>query len=277
VAPVWLPLSALAHPAPAPEPTRPREVPRPPLPQAPERPAVPAATPAQPAVKPAPLPADIIDPIEEPAPQEITAEPAGRVPPPPATVAPATEPGKPRRAAPSAASILLTVWLFGAVLYLARALASLALLYRCAWRARPLRVAEWADCLRSLPDQDGQPRVALRESPDVGSPLTLGLFRPVILLPAGGRGWSAEQLRLVLAHEMAHVRRCDFLAGLAAELAVCLCWFHPLVRWLAGRLRLEQEYAADARAASTADDAMTYVRCLARLALERGAGRGSPA
>jgi WD40 repeat protein len=59
-------------------------------------------------------------------------------------------------------------------------------------------------------------------------------------------------------------------------LAVCLCWFHPLVRWLAGRLRLEQEYAADARAAA-AGDAMDYVRCLARLALERGAGRSSPA
>src|SRR5262249_13894593 len=58
---------------------------------------------------------------------------------------------------------------------------------------------------------------------------------------------------------------------------VCLCWFHPLVRWLAGRLRLEQEYAADARAASAAGDAMDYVRCLARLALEQGAGRGSPA
>src|SRR5262249_61013275 len=83
VAPVWLPLSALAHPAPAPEPTAPREVPRPPLPQAPERPAVPAATPAQPAVKPAPLPADLIDPIEEPAPHEITADPARVGPPPP--------------------------------------------------------------------------------------------------------------------------------------------------------------------------------------------------
>ena len=162
-------------------------------------------------------------------------------------------------------------------LCLVRSLVCLALLYRWAWRARPIRDAEWADCLESLPDRDGRPRVALRESRAVGSPLTLGLFRPVILLPAGWRDWSAEQLRLVLAHELAHVRRRDFLAGLVAELAVCLCWFHPLVRWLAGRLRLEQEYAADARAASAAGDAMTYVRCLARLALEQGAGRGSPA
>jgi WD40 repeat protein/beta-lactamase regulating signal transducer with metallopeptidase domain len=275
VAPVWLPLPGITPPAPAPEPARPREVVRAPLPL-PERPAVPSVLPTKPAVKPAPLPMDIIDPVEEPAPPE-TLEPAAAEPLPLLEAAPpATEPEKPRRAAPSAASILVGGWLLGAVLYLARALMSLALLYRCAWLARPVAEAEWADCLSSLPDQDGRPRVAVRESRAVGSPLTLGLFRSVILLPAGWRGWSPGQLRLVLAHELAHVRRRDFLAGLAAELAVCLCWFHPLVRWLAGRLRLEQEYAADARAAA-AGGAMDYVWCLARLALDQGAGRGSPA
>ena len=73
---------------------------------------------------------------------------------------------------------------------------------------------------------------------------------------------------------MAHVQRRDFLAGLLAELAVCLCWFHPLVRWLAGRLRLEQEYAADACVVSAAGDPTNYVRCLARLALELDRGHG---
>jgi WD40 repeat protein len=62
---------------------------------------------------------------------------------------------------------------------------------------------------------------------------------------------------------------------LVAELAACLCWFHPLVRWLAGRLRLEQEYTADAWAVSAAKDAMNYVRCLARLALALDRGHGS--
>jgi WD40 repeat protein len=96
----------------------------------------------------------------------------------------------------------------------------------------------------------------------------------VILLPRGRRSWSAEQRVLILEHELAHIRRRDFLAGLVAEFAVCLCWFHPLVRWLAGRLRMEQEYAADAWVASAADDPTDYVRCLARLALELDRGHG---
>lgn len=102
----------------------------------------------------------------------------------------------------------------------------------------------------------------------------MGLFRPVILLPSGWRSWSAALRDLILGHELAHVRRHDYLAGLVAELAACLCWFHPLVRWLAGRLRLEQEYAADAWVASARSDATDYVRCLARLALEQSHGRG---
>src|SRR5262249_28873533 len=86
----------------------------------------------------------------------------------------------------------------------------------------------------------------------------------------------AEQRILILAHELAHVRRRDFLAGLVAELAACLCWFHPLVRWLAGRLRLEQEYTADAWAGSASDDTRDYIRCLGWLALEKDRGRGVP-
>jgi WD40 repeat protein len=103
--------------------------------------------------------------------------------------------------------------------------------------------------------------------------LTLGLFRPVILLPPGRADWPAEARALILGHELAHVRRRDFLAGLLIEWVKCLCWLHPLVLWLAARLRLEQEYAADgwvARAFGSHD----YVRCLARLALERDQGRG---
>jgi WD40 repeat protein/beta-lactamase regulating signal transducer with metallopeptidase domain len=173
------------------------------------------------------------------------------------------------------ASLLVTLWLLGALVCLVRALLGLVLLYRRALQARPVREREWTDLLVSLAQRHGLGAVALRESPAVTSPLTLGLFRPVILLPGARRHWPAGQRALVLAHELAHARRGDFLAGLLAELASCLCWFHPLVRWLAGRLRLEQEYAADAWVVSADADSMDYVRCLARLALDQGGGRVS--
>jgi hypothetical protein len=159
----------------------------------------------------------------------------------------------------SPAGMLGTLWLLGAVVCLTRALVRLALLYRRSGRARPISGRAWTDCMESLAPRYDLPAVALRKSRSIASPLTLGLLRPVILLPRGRRSWSAEQRALILGHELAHVRRRDFLAGLVAELAVCLCWFHPLVRWLAGRLRLEQEYAADAWVASAAVDPTDYV------------------
>jgi WD40 repeat protein/beta-lactamase regulating signal transducer with metallopeptidase domain len=273
VAPVWLPLPEIDRPAAGLEPPEPVDaVPVPPPPA--ERPVVTAVAPAEPPGKMPTGPDDLIDPFDELDPLE-NPEPVVAAPPPAEEAAAPVRPAEAPRPPRPVAEVLMAVWLLGALAYLARALVCLALLYYWVWRARPISEGEWAACLTSPPDRDSQPRIAVRENPAVDSPLTLGLFRPVILLPASWRGWPAEQLRLVLAHELAHVRRRDFLAGLVAELAVCLCWFHPLVRWLAGRLRLEQEYVADARAA--AGDAVNYVRCLARLALEQGTGRGSPA
>jgi WD40 repeat protein/beta-lactamase regulating signal transducer with metallopeptidase domain len=273
VAPVWLPLAGLAPPRPAPEPPPPPVVP-PPAPDVVAPRLVAVRPPADPPDMMPPGTEEMADPADEFVVFEDEEEPAAAAVP-PAAEKPSIEIEKAGRAGPSAASILVGVWLVGAVACLVRSLLGVVLLYRWARRAKPVPEADWAACLGAVGGD--RPAVAVRESRAVGSPLTLGLFRPVILLPSGWRGWSAEQLRLVLAHELAHVRRGDFLAGLVAELAVCVCWFHPLVRWLAGRLRLEQEYAADAWAASAGGDAMAYARCLARLALEQGAGRRAPA
>ncbi|HEV3083081.1 MAG TPA: M56 family metallopeptidase, partial [Gemmataceae bacterium] len=190
-------------------------------------------------------------------------------------VAPAARSGAvPPMRAPSSlllslVSVLAIVWLIGTLVFLARAIAGLTLLYRCASRARPIREDEWTICMQALAQRYALPVVALREGPAVASPLTLGLLRPVILLPLSRRGWKARERDFILGHELAHVGRHDFRAGLLAELTACLFWLHPLVRWLVVRLRLEQEYAADAWVASAVGDSGTYVRCLARLALER--------
>ena len=273
VAPVWLPVPGLASTVETVEAPRPPDLSRLPPPSAVEqRVALPVPA-ADPTAKLPPGMDEMIDPFEEPDFFAEVTEPAA------APALPAEEPAaappaeNPRRAAPSAASIFVLVWLLGVVVCVARSLFGLGLLYHRAWKAEPVPDDEWAD---RLPAGAGRGRVSVRECAGIASPLTLGLFRSVILLPRGWQEWSAAQLGLVLAHELAHVRRRDFLAGLVAEATVCLCWFRPLVRWLAGRLRLEQEYAADAWAVS-AGDATTYVRCLARLALEQGSGRRSPA
>ena len=74
---------------------------------------------------------------------------------------------------------------------------------------------------------------------------------------------------MVLAHEIAHISRNDFLAWICAQVGVMLHFYHPLVHWLAGRLRLEQELAADAAAASLSGGQHRYLQTLAEMALRQ--------
>jgi len=110
-------------------------------------------------------------------------------------------------------------------------------------------------------------RFELKESSELQTAATFGWRRPVVLLPSTWRDWPVEELRAVLAHEMAHIRNGDFLTWLLAQGIVTTHFYHPLVHWLAGRLRLEQELAADATAAQFAGGRETYLQSLATLTL----------
>ncbi|TWT85429.1 Regulatory protein BlaR1 [Posidoniimonas polymericola] len=110
-------------------------------------------------------------------------------------------------------------------------------------------------------------RVAVRESHSLSTPATIGWRRPQILLPAGWQKWSSDELRAVLAHELAHIAGRDYLGWVVARLAVAVHFYNPLVRWLAARLQLEQELAADAAAARLTGGSQQYLQTLAALAL----------
>jgi beta-lactamase regulating signal transducer with metallopeptidase domain len=113
--------------------------------------------------------------------------------------------------------------------------------------------------------------VALRESARVGGAAAAGWWRPVVLVSPLWRLWTPAERRMVLAHELAHVARGDYLTRLVARLAVALHGYHPLVRWLAARLELRQEMAADARTAAACGGRAAYLKCLAGLALKADA------
>ncbi len=110
--------------------------------------------------------------------------------------------------------------------------------------------------------------VEARESTELATPATIGWRRP-LLLPGDWREWNAAEGRAVLAHELAHVKREDFAAVVVAQLSLALNFYHPLAHWLAARLRLEQELAADAWGAALSGGKATYLAAVARLALRR--------
>jgi beta-lactamase regulating signal transducer with metallopeptidase domain len=166
--------------------------------------------------------------------------------------------------------VLAVACVIGAAGGLFRLLAGLWAVHLLRRRSRTVEEPEllrmWADLLAAMVCRR---RVDIRESPDLTAPATAGWRSHVILLPEDWRSWDDDERRAVLAHELAHIRRDDYLTGVVARVAMALYFYHPLVHWLAARLRLEQELAADALGATFAGGRARYLRSLSRLALRQ--------
>ena len=112
--------------------------------------------------------------------------------------------------------------------------------------------------------------VDLRLSERLTNPLTAGVFRPWILLPVSAlTGLSQEQLEVVLAHELAHIRRADYFWNLLQTLVETLFFFHPAVWWISRRVREERELCCDDIAVAACSDPALYASALLRLEEER--------
>jgi beta-lactamase regulating signal transducer with metallopeptidase domain len=99
-----------------------------------------------------------------------------------------------------------------------------------------------------------------------GSPTVAGWLKPVILLPAAAlTGLTPEQLEAVLAHELAHIRRHDYLVNLLQALVETLLFYHPAVWWVSSRIRAEREFCCDDVAVEICQDPVLYARALTRL------------
>lgn len=116
--------------------------------------------------------------------------------------------------------------------------------------------------------------VRIVESLRADVPMVLGVFKPLILMPpAMVLGLSTRQLEAVLAHELAHVRRYDYLVLLLQRVAETLLFYHPGVWWLSRRLQLEQEQCCDDVAAAVVGDRHIYAGALAAIEEIRLAAR----
>jgi hypothetical protein len=127
--------------------------------------------------------------------------------------------------------ILIPLWGLGCATVLAR--------WGTRWLSirRALRLSSPCDLHASIP---------VRSASSTLEPGVVGVFRPVLLLPAGiERHLDADQLQSILLHEMTHVRRQDNLTAFAHMLVEALFWFYPLVWWIGGRLLREREAACD--------------------------------
>jgi beta-lactamase regulating signal transducer with metallopeptidase domain len=167
--------------------------------------------------------------------------------------------------------ILAATWAAGAAVFLLRlvgAVSGARKLRRGAYRPTPN--PELTGKLVSLAGRLGVPApVQLMLHADLAVPAVCGLFRPVILVPASlVTGLSPAHLEAVLAHELAHIRRHDYLVNLAQMTLEALLFFNPFVWWISRQVRLERETACDALALSVLENGAPtdYVRVLTGIA-----------
>ena len=138
------------------------------------------------------------------------------------------------------------IWLMGFLAGAGVLLVGLARLRRLRASARRVTGGPWHRLCGELARSCGVRRgVDLRLGSAPGLVATWGWRRPVVMLPASASAWSAERMRVVLLHELAHAQRGDWLVQLAAEALRCVWWFNPLAWVLRARLRRESEQAAD--------------------------------
>jgi HEAT repeat protein/beta-lactamase regulating signal transducer with metallopeptidase domain len=147
----------------------------------------------------------------------------------------------------SAADWLGLLWATVAAIIIGRYCASVASVRWLTRDAEPVRDLRWRDASDVASAELGLPETpALLASDHVTVPFTSGVLRPVVVVPASAlTTWSDERIRVVLLHELAHVRRRDCLVQAMTQVACAAYWFNPLT-WIASRrLRAERERACD--------------------------------
>jgi VWFA-related protein len=127
--------------------------------------------------------------------------------------------------------------------------------------------AEWQRTLEEIAASVMTSRpVTLVVSSLVEVPMVIGWLRPAILVPVGAlTGLPLEQITALLAHELAHIRRHDYLANIAQNVVEAVLFYHPAVWWVSERIRAEREMCCDDVAVAASGDALTYATALARL------------
>ena len=147
---------------------------------------------------------------------------------------------------PPLRTILAAIWIMGFLLVLGRLITGLLGLRRITSQAVTVTDPATLRIVDSVRRQLGIERqVEIRKTSRKMPPFTVGIRNPMVILPNSGEIESEERLRIVLLHELAHIKRFDWLTQIVGEVACAVHWFNPLV-WIAHtRQQVEQEMACD--------------------------------
>ncbi len=164
-------------------------------------------------------------------------------------------------------SLIVTLWLLGFGFFLLRLWGGLRFVRRLRQQSQSPTDPVWMVKVTGLAQQLRLKRpVALLESVLVHAPLTIGWLKPLILLPIGLLNQlSPAEVEAVLAHELAHIARRDWLFNLVQAFIEALFYYHPAVWWISERVRTERENCCDDAAVRLTDNRLLYAKALVRV------------
>ena len=169
---------------------------------------------------------------------------------------------------------LVAVWAAGVAAVLARLLLGIAAVHLMSRRTARIVDAPWLPLAVELASELGVARrLTFVESKTATMPMAWGILRASVLMPADAVRWPVERLRIVLLHELAHVKRRDCLTNVVVQVACAVYWFNPLV-WIAARhIRTERERACDDLVLAAGTQGPDYAEELLEIARVMRAGR----
>lgn len=164
-------------------------------------------------------------------------------------------------------SLLVGIWLAGVTILATRLILTIAQVKRLATTGTSPVSDALLGQLNKIARRVRVTRpVRLVQSALVEVPTVIGHFRPMILLPVSAlTGLTQEQLESIITHELAHIRRHDFLINLLQSVAETLLFYHPAVWWVSGRIRIERENCCDDIASHAFGDRVGYATALVRM------------
>ncbi len=162
---------------------------------------------------------------------------------------------------------IFPIWTVGALLFCAKVLLGLVALYRIERHSTQLTQEPWDSILDECRRDLGiRRRVRLLKFPGRIMPMTWGVLRNVVVLPSTADRWSGQRIRAVLMHELAHVRRGDYLASLLRDAVCAFYWFHPLIWWAAREMDEDREEASDDAVIAAGERPVVYAEHLTTVA-----------
>ena len=161
---------------------------------------------------------------------------------------------------------ILTTWIAGFLFFAIRLAGGAFYTYNLRSAAVPID-NEWSDHIQAISKKLGIQRlIALAESGAISTPVVIGYFKPVILIPVGMlTGLTTEQLETIFLHELAHIKRHDYLINFLQSVIETIFFFNPFIWSLSNLIRREREYCCDDLVVTQHGGARAYAQALVQL------------